>query len=109
MIRVVLFFIVLAGLAYGGMLLVQNPGHVTLTWHGEVVNAPAALLLIAIAVAAIMLWSLLRFVLGLPSAARFFARQRRREKGYSAGSPSTPGALGLSSARSAASPRSKIS
>lgn len=84
MIRVVLFFLILAALAYGGMLLVENPGHVTLTWHGEVVDAPAALLVIGVAVAAVVLWTLVRFVFGLPSLLRFTARQRRREKGYAA-------------------------
>ena len=84
MIRVLIFFVVLAALAYGGMLVVQNPGHVTLTWHDQVVNAPAALLIAAVALAAIIVWSVLRFVLGLPSFVGFMARQRKRDKGYAA-------------------------
>lgn len=82
MIRVLIYILLLALLAYGGMLIVQDPGHVTLTWHNEVIKAPAAALVGAIALAAIILWCLFRFVFGLPSFVRFAARQRRREKGY---------------------------
>lgn len=84
MIRVLVYFLVLLALAYGGMLLVENPGHIRIVWYGYDVNAPAALLLAIVAVAAIVVWALLRFVLGLPSAVGMFARQRRREKGYAA-------------------------
>ncbi len=84
MIRVLIYFVVLAVLAYGGMWLVQHPGHVTVSWFGEIVTAPAALLLIAVALAAIIIWSVIRFLVGLPSFVSVFARQRRREKGYSA-------------------------
>ena len=84
MIRVLSYFVVLAVLAYGGMWLVQHPGHITVNWFGEVVNAPAALLLIAVALAAIVIWSVVRFVIGIPSFVSLFARQRRREKGYAA-------------------------
>jgi HemY protein len=84
MIRVLLYLLVLALLAYGGMILVENPGHVTLTWYGKIIEAPAALLIGLIAVAAVVVWSLFRFVFGLPSFLRLAARQRRREKGYSA-------------------------
>ena len=101
MIRVLIYVVVLAGLAYAGMLVVQNPGHVTLTWHDEVVNAPAALLIGAIAIAAIVIWGLLRFILGLPSVVSFMARQRRREKGYAALSRGLV-AVGAGDARAAA-------
>ncbi len=84
MIRVLAYLVVLAVLAYGGMLLVENPGHVTLTWHGTTVSTTAALLLVAVAVAAIVAWSLLRLLLGLPGFVRIFARQRSRQKGYAA-------------------------
>ena len=84
MIRLVVYFVILGLLAYGGMLLVENPGHVTMTWHGTVVDAPAALLIGAVAVAAIVIWALFRFVFGLPSFVSFARRQRRREKGYAA-------------------------
>ena len=84
MIRVLFYVVLLAIVAYGGMWLVEHPGTVTMTWLGEEVKAPAALLVIAIALIAIILWVILRTVLGLPSFLRVTARQRRREKGYAA-------------------------
>ena len=84
MIRVLLYFVVLALLAAGGVWLIHHPGHVTLDWFGAVVTTSAALLVIAVALAAIVIWSVIRFVLGFPSFVAVFARQRRREKGYAA-------------------------
>lgn len=84
MIRVLIYFVVLALLAYCGMWLVDHPGHVTVNWFGAVMNTSAALLVIAVAVVAIVIWSVIRFVLGFPSFVSVFAKQRRREKGYAA-------------------------
>jgi len=84
MIRVVAYLLVLAVLAYCGVWLVNHPGHVTLDWFGAIVSTSAALLVIAIAVVAVLVWTIVRFVLGFPSFVALFARQRRREKGYAA-------------------------
>ncbi len=84
MIRLLIFFVLLAVLAYGGMLLVQHPGHVDMNWFGYEVRTSAALLVIAVAVAAIVVWVVFRIIVGLPSFVRLAARQRRREKGYAA-------------------------
>ncbi len=84
MIRVVAYLVVLAILAYCGVWLIHHPGHVTLDWFGMAVSTSAALLVIAIALAAIIVWTVVRFVLGFPSFLAVFARQRRREKGYAA-------------------------
>ncbi len=84
MIRVLIYLVLLAAIAYGGLLVIENPGHVTLTWHGTTVSTYAALLVLAVAVAAIIGWSLLRLIFGLPGFLKVFARQRRREKGYAA-------------------------
>ena len=84
MIRVVLFLFSLAVLTWGGVWLIHHPGHVELNWFGAIVSTSAALLVIAIAVAAILIWTIARFVLGFPSFVSVFARQRRREKGYAA-------------------------
>ena len=78
MIRLLLFFVSLAVLAYGGMWLVQHPGHVSLDWFGYQVETSAALLILAIAVVAIIGWVILRIVFGLPSFVSRAARQRRR-------------------------------
>ena len=84
MIRLLLFFVGLAILAYCGMWLVQHPGHVSLDWFGYQLQTSAALLIIAIAVIAIAGWVCLRVLFGLPSFVHLAARQRRREKGYAA-------------------------
>ena len=84
MIRVVVYLILLAALAYAGMLLIQNPGHITLSWYGEVINTSAALGIAAIGLAAIILWVVLRLFFGLPSIMSYAAKRRRREKGYAA-------------------------
>lgn len=84
MIRLVLFFVLLALVAYGGVYLVEHPGHITLDWFGWQVESSAALLIIAVAIAAIVAWVVLRVVVGLPSFVAYTARRRRREKGYEA-------------------------
>ena len=84
MIRLLLFFVGLVILAYGGMWLVQHPGHVSLDWFGYQIETSAALLILAIGIVAIVGWIILRIAFGLPSFVRLAARQRRREKGYAA-------------------------
>lgn len=84
MIRVVVYLIILAALAYGGMLLIQNPGHISVTWYGHVVNTSAVLGIAAIALAAVVLWIVVRFILGLPGFVAYTSKRRRREKGYEA-------------------------
>lgn len=84
MIRLLLFFIALALLAYGGVWLVQHPGHVDLDWFGYRIQTSAALLILAVAVAAIVLYVIVRVVLGTPGFLAGAARRRRRDKGYDA-------------------------
>ena len=84
MIRIVFYLLLLLAVAWGGVWLIHHPGHVTLDWFGAVVSTSAALLVLAIAVAAVLAWTIVRFVLGFPSFLAVFARQRRRDKGYAA-------------------------
>ena len=84
MIRLLLFFVLLALVAWGGVYLVGHPGHITLKWFGYQVETSAALLVIAIALAAVIAWIILRTIVGLPSFVAYAARRRRREKGYDA-------------------------
>ena len=49
MIRLILFFVLLALVAWGGVYLVEHPGHIELSWFGFVVQTSAALLVIAVA------------------------------------------------------------
>ena len=84
MIRLLFFFVLLALIAWGGVYLVEHPGHITLDWFGYQIETSAALLVIAVAVAAIVAWVIFRVVVGLPSFVAYAARRRRREKGYDA-------------------------
>lgn len=84
MIRLLLFFVLLALIAWGGVYLVEHPGHISLDWFGYQIETSAALLVIAIAVVAIVAWIIIRIVVGLPSFVAYSARRRRREKGYDA-------------------------
>ena len=84
MIRLVLFFVLLGLIAWGGVYLVEHPGHIALSWFGYEIQTSAALLVIAIAVLAIVAWIIFRIVVGLPSFVAYSARRRRREKGYDA-------------------------
>ncbi len=84
MIRLILFFVLLALVAWGGVYLVEHPGHISMDWFGYQVETSAALLVVAIAVVAVIAWIVFRVVVGLPSFVAYSARRRRREKGYDA-------------------------
>ena len=84
MIRLFFFFVMLGLIAWGGVYFVEHPGHISMNWFGYQLETSAALLVIAIAVAAIILWIVFRVIVGLPSLVAYSARQRRREKGYDA-------------------------
>ena len=84
MIRLILFFALLFLVAWGGVYLVEHPGHIALDWFGYKIESSAALLVIAIAVAAVVAWIIFRTIVGLPSFVAYSARRRRREKGYDA-------------------------
>ena len=84
MIRLLLFFVLLALVAWGGVYLVEHPGHISMDWFGYQIETSAALLVIAIAVVAVVAWIVFRVVVGLPSFIAYSARRRRREKGYDA-------------------------
>lgn len=87
MIRMLVFFAVLLALAFGVATLVETPGHVALTYGGleyKVSLAKAVALLLAVIVAAMVLWAVLRTLFRLPSLITMSNRMRRRAKGYSA-------------------------
>ncbi len=84
MIRLIIFFVLLALIAWGGVYLVEHPGHISMNWFGYQIETSAALLVIAIAIVAIVAWIVVRVVVGLPSFVAYASRRRRREKGYDA-------------------------
>ena len=87
MVRLLIFFVVLALAAFGLTWLANNPGEVALTWRGveyEFSLMFALGLVIALAFALGFAWTLIRFVFRIPSLVTLASRSRRREKGYQA-------------------------
>lgn len=87
MIRVLLFFAVVALLAFGAVWLVDHPGTVLVTWGGREVEVSTLVGLIAVLALALVLviaWSLIRFVLAIPAVMSGASRAKRRNRGLAA-------------------------
>jgi HemY protein len=87
MIRILTYLLLLAAVAYGADWVLQRPGHIDVTWAGYHITTSAAVgfaLIVLLAVVLTVVWSLLRFIFGLPSFVAMAARHRRRDKGYAA-------------------------
>jgi HemY protein len=87
MIRVLLFFVVVAALALGAVWLADRPGDIAITWLGYrietsvMVGAAALVLLI---VATVLVWSILNGIVKAPAAVSTFWSHRRISKGFRA-------------------------
>ena len=87
MIRVIIYLIVLAALAYGAVWLAERPGEVAITWQGERIDTSvmvAAAAVVAVAVTAVLVWSILRAIMHAPHAIARYRRERRGQRGYRA-------------------------
>lgn len=87
MVRVLVYLAVFACLAFGAVWLADRPGEVSVLWQGyriETSVALAAIGVVALAFLAMLVWAVLRFVLGLPSAFSLSSRSRRRARGFEA-------------------------
>ena len=87
MIRILIYLLLLAAVAYGADWVLQRPGHIDVTWAGYHITTSAAVgfaLIVLLAVVLAVIWSLLRFIFGLPSFVAMASRHRRRDKGYAA-------------------------
>jgi len=87
MIRLLVFLIFLAAAAAGFAWIADRPGELTLTWMGqryETSLAIAALVVLCIAIAFTLAWTILSFILRLPSIVAITTRARRANKGYAA-------------------------
>jgi HemY protein len=85
MIRVVVYLLIVAALAFGAVWLADRPGDVVMTWQGRRIETSVMVLAIAVAavvVLALMLWSLLRAILHAPDALSHHLRARRGVRGY---------------------------
>ena len=87
MIRILVFFLILAVSAFGIAWLLERPGEIVLTWQGYRVETSVAVglgVLFVAAAALAIVWGIIRFVFRLPSVMAMTRRMRRRNKGYAA-------------------------
>ncbi len=87
MVRLLLFFAVLVGLAFGFAWLADRPGEVTFVWQGWHVETDvmtAAIAAVAGLVAVIFVLGVVRSIWNSPGVIGSFFGRRRREKGWAA-------------------------
>lgn len=87
MLRVLLFFLFLASLAFADAWFMQRPGEIDVSWQGYHLQTSLSVgvgVAIVFICAIIFSWSLLSFVFRLPAAMSFSSRSRRRDKGFAA-------------------------
>ena len=87
MIRVLVFLIAAGLLALSVVWLADRPGQVAITWLGYRADTSvmvAVTAIIAVAIAAVLLWSLVRFMLRSPKLFSLALRERKRRRGYEA-------------------------
>ncbi len=81
----ILLFLFLLGLATLGLgALLEQPGSLSLTWFGYHIDTSPVVGLSLVALAAIVLWSLIRFIFSIPSIVSITARARKRARGQDA-------------------------
>ena len=87
MIRVLVFLIAAGLLALSVVWLADRPGQVAITWLGYRTDTSvmvAITAIIALAIIAVLLWSLMRFLLRSPKLFSLALRERKRRKGHDA-------------------------
>src|ERR1700748_2479190 len=85
MIRVILYLIVIAALAFGAVWLAERAGEVAITCQGSRVDPSVMVLIaaaVALAVASAFAWSIMYGILRAPAAIARYRRRRRGERGY---------------------------
>ena len=87
MIRVLVYLVIVAVLAFGAVWFAERPGDVAITWQGRRIDTSVMVLaaaVAAVAVATVMAWSILRAILRAPDLVSRYLRIRRGERGYRA-------------------------
>ena len=87
MIRVIVFLIAAGLLAVGVVWLADRPGQVAITWLGYRADTSVMVAIVAVigvAIVAVLLWSLMRFLLRSPKLFSLALRERKRRRGYDA-------------------------
>src|SRR5262249_28030976 len=85
MIRIILFLVSIAVIASGFAWIADRPGEVAITWMGYRVETSILVAVFAVSVLALavmLLWSIVRAILRSPEQASLFFRHRRAAKGY---------------------------
>ena len=85
MIRGLWFFLQLAILVLAAVWLAEQQGAVSVEFHGWLIETSAGVLILSVLVAAalvLLLWRILRSVLGTPHAIGRFRHHRRRNRSY---------------------------
>ncbi|MBC8270043.1 MAG: heme biosynthesis protein HemY [Rhodospirillaceae bacterium] len=85
MLRALWFIFLLCVLAVTAMWLADNPGQVSLVWHGYVIETSAAVMVAAvgtIGVLSALAYRLWIFIRGVPAGIARFRRDGRRRRGY---------------------------
>jgi HemY protein len=84
MIRVLVYLVIVGLVAFGAVWLAERPGDVAITWQGERLETSVMVLVAAaaaLAVAAVVLWSILRALVRAPDAMARRLHARRSERG----------------------------
>src|SRR6516225_3414274 len=87
MIRVLVYLVIVAVLAFGAVWFAERPGDVAITWQGRRIDTSVMVLaaaVAAVAVASVMAWSILRAIVRAPDVVSRYMRIRRGERGYRA-------------------------
>jgi HemY protein len=87
MIRVIVFLVLVALIAFGAVWFIERPGDVAITWQGWRIETSVMVAVVAIAivvVVALVLWSLLRTFLRIPDLIAMYLSHRRGVRGYRA-------------------------
>lgn len=85
--RILVFIAIASALALGAVWLAERPGEVSIVWGGFTIETTVAMAAIGVALLVILgmlLWSIMRFMLGLPTAFSFASRARKRSRGFEA-------------------------
>ena len=85
--RLAIFFLVILGLGFGFAWLADRPGDLVLTFGGmryELTLITAVAALLALIVAAMVIWWLLRAIFTSPRSVSRYFRARKRDRGYQA-------------------------
>src|SRR5262245_9399692 len=85
MIRVVVYLIVVALLAFGAVWFAEHPGDVAISWQGRRIETSVMVLMVAVvavAILAVLLWGTIRNLIRAPDAIAHYLRTRRGVRGY---------------------------